>query len=401
MSLKRRRQLLGIARKYNALIITDDVYDFLYWPSSPSVKLNGEYIDASRSSALLPRITDIERRLTPTEDDHQKFGHAVSNGSFSKILGPGMRTGWVDAMPKFAYGLSQTGSSRSGGCGSQVAATFIDRMIRSRVLQQHIAKTLVPTYQRRYQLMIQTLEAECVPLGVKLPEPYGKNGGEGKEWFGGYFIWIELPSGMPTGEFVKAIAAEEFNLAVGDGSLYEVPGDEDQESQDRFMRLCFAYETLDNIVRGVQRLAQAMRECMKMSKEPASAMLMAVNMGNLSTTIASIDKLLANPPVKHSAKVEALVRIETRLPPVGEGLRAALVRGFAIDVEEDMKRHYWDSLRELEEKVVQARNLVFMNKTEEEIEAQVEQFHLAAGKRMLGAINTPDLKALMVEGVNV
>lgn len=99
MSTRRREQLVRLARKYDALLITDDVYDFLQWPLSPSKQ---EY----PTKAYVPRVVDIDRFLDggPIDD----FGNAVSNGSFSKLVGPGCRTGWTESTPKFAYGLSQT-----------------------------------------------------------------------------------------------------------------------------------------------------------------------------------------------------------------------------------------------------------------------------------------------------
>jgi hypothetical protein len=59
MSLRRREELLQIAREYDALIITDDVYDFLQWPS----KVASETEVAAVEQAHLPRIVDVDRYL--------------------------------------------------------------------------------------------------------------------------------------------------------------------------------------------------------------------------------------------------------------------------------------------------------------------------------------------------
>ena len=103
MSLRRRQQLVSLARKYDALIITDDVYDQLQWPTDSACTR------PVATTAAMPRIVDIDRTF---EDDSSKpetdgFGYAVSNGSFSKIAGPGVRTGWAEGTKKFAYALSQ------------------------------------------------------------------------------------------------------------------------------------------------------------------------------------------------------------------------------------------------------------------------------------------------------
>lgn len=104
MSLRRRQELVRLAREYDALIITDDVYDFLQWPSSLSSQT------MSLEKAAMPRIVDIDRYLDGGTERQgaDGFGNAVSNGSFSKIFGPGVRTGWAEGTTKLAYGVSQT-----------------------------------------------------------------------------------------------------------------------------------------------------------------------------------------------------------------------------------------------------------------------------------------------------
>ena len=100
MSLDRRKALVRLARDYDALIITDDVYDMLQWPSSQQSDA------AALTTAFVPRIVDVDRYLDGGPAD--EFGNAVSNGSFSKIVAPGCRTGWAEGTEKLAYGLSQT-----------------------------------------------------------------------------------------------------------------------------------------------------------------------------------------------------------------------------------------------------------------------------------------------------
>lgn len=90
---------MRLARKYDALVVTDDVYDFLQWSST----VGGEL--ASPDRAFVPRLVDVDRYLDGGPVD--EWGHAISNGSFSKLIGPGARTGWAEASEKVAYGISQ------------------------------------------------------------------------------------------------------------------------------------------------------------------------------------------------------------------------------------------------------------------------------------------------------
>ncbi|BDD57355.1 hypothetical protein MAP00_002723 [Monascus purpureus] len=100
MSLRRRESLVRLARKYDALIVTDDVYDFLQWSSAPNTTL------PEPAKASIPRLVDVDRYLDGGPKD--EWGNVVSNGSFSKLVGPGVRTGWAEGTEKFTYGLSQT-----------------------------------------------------------------------------------------------------------------------------------------------------------------------------------------------------------------------------------------------------------------------------------------------------
>lgn len=99
MSLRRRETLVRLAREYDALIVSDDVYDMLQWRSDP----NAPFVPLDTAS--LPRLVDVDGYLDGGPKD--EWGNTLSNGSFSKLVAPGVRTGWGEGMPKLAYGLSQ------------------------------------------------------------------------------------------------------------------------------------------------------------------------------------------------------------------------------------------------------------------------------------------------------
>lgn len=96
MSYRRRKELVELARQYDALVVADDVYDFLRWPADVTVP--------SQEDKPLPRLVDIDAQFG---HDGDGFGNAISNGSFSKIAGPGLRCGWCEGSKKFAFGVSQ------------------------------------------------------------------------------------------------------------------------------------------------------------------------------------------------------------------------------------------------------------------------------------------------------
>lgn len=79
LSHQRRQKLVEIARRHHMLVICDDVYDMLY-----------------QDPGCMPPPSLVSYDLED-EADHQGQGNIVSNGTFSKILSPGMRCGWVQA----------------------------------------------------------------------------------------------------------------------------------------------------------------------------------------------------------------------------------------------------------------------------------------------------------------
>lgn len=177
----------------------------------------------------------------------------MSNGSFSKIAGPGVRTGWAEATPKFTYGLSQCGSSRSGGAPSQLVATMMAQLLKTGDLQTNIEKILNPAYQKRYEIMMNAIKQHLIPLGVRL----GEVSFQGKDVFGGYFIWFELPSDVGAAK-VAEIAKEKENLIVAPGHIFEVQGDDSMKFENS-LRLCFSWEEEGDLEEGVLRLARAVK----------------------------------------------------------------------------------------------------------------------------------------------
>jgi DNA-binding transcriptional MocR family regulator len=96
----RRKQLIRLARKHDAMIIADDVYDLIHWPTEWYARPGSVSIHITR---IVDADTDEDGQGLPAEE----FGNCVSNGSFSRMIGPGCRIKWAEATPKFIHGLSQ------------------------------------------------------------------------------------------------------------------------------------------------------------------------------------------------------------------------------------------------------------------------------------------------------
>ncbi|KAK0701635.1 pyridoxal phosphate-dependent transferase [Lasiosphaeria miniovina] len=274
MSLRRREGLVRLAREHDALVICDDVYDFLQWPvlaASPSPSSVPHALPLPLP--LLPRLSDIDLALGgPTRHDpaHKHFGHAISNGSFSKLIGPGVRTGWTHSTADFALGVSQTGSTRSGGAPSQIAAAVVHQLLASGDLDAHLDHAVRPALQQRHARAAAAVKAELGWAGVEVLER-SSSGSDDGAMFGGYFLWLTLPEDGPRADEVVMRAQAEENLVVAPGSSFEVSGDEvGQVRFPRNLRICYSWEEEDDIVEGIRRLGMVLRRLRDGTELPAS-----------------------------------------------------------------------------------------------------------------------------------
>lgn len=281
MPLHIREKLVHLARKHDALVICDDVYDALQWPIAKhthSTSVDG--LSASQnllpvtlpSRTVLPRLCDVDASLGPSPFDTAcgtHFGHAISNGSFSKLLGPGIRTGWVEGTLAFAHGLSQTGSTRSGGSPSQFAAMLVAEMIQSGKFDVHLDTCVRPALQRRHALALAAVEAHLKPLRVQINETSIQS----ENTFGGYFLWLTLPDGLPPASVIAGFAGAEGGVLIGAGEMFGVGEDDGQIPLSKKIRLCFAWEDEGRIVEGIRRLAWCLKRAMAGESMAASSII--------------------------------------------------------------------------------------------------------------------------------
>ncbi|KAI1390481.1 PLP-dependent transferase [Hypoxylon trugodes] len=259
MSLHHRKALVELARKYDILLIADDVYDFLAWPADDTIP--------HKDLELPPRLIDIDRQ-TPGISE---WGNTVSNGSFSKLAAPGLRAGWCEAAPNFIYDLSTTGATHSGGCQSQYTSYLLDDMLVSGVLEDHVQNTLIPIYRKRYNALVDAIKTYLYPLGIKIStgNPYEIRAKDDKDsdvrtqLAGGFFLYIDYPydEAFPTAADVIRIGRDEFSLRIASGELFTVKGDPESLKRahvtfNRGTRLCWAWNEEQVLVEAIQRLAK-------------------------------------------------------------------------------------------------------------------------------------------------
>jgi DNA-binding transcriptional MocR family regulator len=148
------------------------------------------------------------------------------------------------------------GSTRSGGAPSQLSSTFVDQILHSGILQQHIRSELIPSYRARYHRIMGAIKEYLLPLGFKLPAANTQPAA------GGFFVWLDLPAAL-TGDALAERALADGNVRIGSGTLFQIEGDcsEHRRSFAGSIRLCFAWERFEVLDEGVRRLADVVR-CM-------------------------------------------------------------------------------------------------------------------------------------------
>lgn len=240
-TLERRIELVRLAKKYDILLCSDEVYDLLdYRGDNPEIL-----------KPPIKRLVDIDRESLDGDDqDVELFGNTISNMSFSKYLGPGMRCGTIQAATKsFATQWAGGGANHSGGNTAQMTSYFIAEMVRSGAIQS-VLTTLRRVYKDRSKKLLAALRSK-MPSGTRI------HGG-----LGGYFIWVQLPPGYPSMEVIlrsghTGLASEE--ISVLPGSAFEVPGNE-QLFQTRWFRVSLSLIEAEEAVVGIEHLAELIKQ---------------------------------------------------------------------------------------------------------------------------------------------
>ena len=184
-------------------------------------------------------------------------------GTFSKILSPGLRLGWVAADPELLhrYVMVKQGVDLHTSSLAQLLAA---RFILERDLEGHIAR-LRQVYRARRDAMLSALDATR-PSGVRYTRPSG-----------GLFLWLELPAHLDARELLERSLAEHVAFVPG-GAFFTDGGHENT------MRLNFSAMPEDRIAEGVRRLSRVIEGCLRrQSKSSSDAHRVGVVSANLPT----------------------------------------------------------------------------------------------------------------------
>jgi len=204
----RRPRLLEVAEKHDLLVVEDDVYRDLAYEGSVPPSLYA--LDAGQ------RVLRI--------------------GSFSKILAPGVRMGWLIGPPSLIERMIGSGLRCMGGGANPLMANILADFCQQGSLDSHIEQ-LRHVYRQRRDAMLSALDAH-MPAGADWTRPGG-----------GFFVWLRLPHPLQAADIASRARKEKLLLPIGDPFFAERP-------TGQYLRLAFSYVTPQKIEQGVKALGQ-------------------------------------------------------------------------------------------------------------------------------------------------
>jgi 2-aminoadipate transaminase len=208
----RRRELASVFRENDTLFIEDDAYGELNF-----------------SQKSLPSM----REFLPDQ--------TIITGSFSKILSPGMRLGWVVAPPDI---MDQLIIAKQA---SDLHSNYLSQRIAYQYLYQqnvdvHIRKICL-AYKTQCHLMIDMIR-DKFPESIDYTEPEG-----------GMFIWLTLPQGLSSNEVFEQTLKKD--VAVLPGTPFYTDG-----GGGNTIRLNFSNSTEQKIIIGMERFSHVLHDLM-------------------------------------------------------------------------------------------------------------------------------------------
>jgi len=212
LSVERRRELAAISEKYGVPVFEDDPYGY--------VRFDGGH---------LPSVFSFD-----------KAGNVIYGGSFSKILSPGTRIGWVCGNVGIIRQMAIF-KQFTDLCSSPITHAMVFEYCKKGCLDTHLP-SIIGNYRIKRDAMQRSIDKHLKPLGVSWVKPEG-----------GFFYWLDF-GGISSSLLAKK--ALEKKVAFIPGGPFCVNAD----TGERYGRINYTFSKPDVIEEGVRRLAEAIKE---------------------------------------------------------------------------------------------------------------------------------------------
>nr|XP_039248928.1 uncharacterized protein YER152C-like isoform X1 [Styela clava] len=221
LSEDRCRKLIKLARKYELMVVTDDVYNILTY-SAPDSKD--------------PKLAKPPTRMfyLDNKSDPDYKGNVISIGTFSKILCPGLRLGWFEIPHHVLERFNKILLSLSGNGRNPYTSAIVTAGLKSGSVQQHVTK-LRQFYAEKMKHVQGLITTSLRSYGVKCSCPDG-----------GIFLWVVLPEGKLS-QSVLDSASNELSFITGDRCSFS-------HSHGDGMRICISFYEPDVLYPAIEKL---------------------------------------------------------------------------------------------------------------------------------------------------
>ena len=211
LSLQRRKEVLSLSHKYNVPIIEDDPYG--------EIRFEGKY--------LPPLVTMDE------------IGNVIALRTFSKILAPGLRLGWIITKEEVIQKLVLA-KQASDLCSPSATQYIADEFIRQGYMNDYL-DLVRKTYKEKKDVMLSALE-KYFPKETSWTKPEG-----------GMFVWVTVPEYIDTDELFNKAIKEKVAYVIG-SAFYPHGGDK------HHIRLNFTLPSKEQIDEGIKRLGKLLKK---------------------------------------------------------------------------------------------------------------------------------------------
>ncbi len=211
MSPPRRRRLVEVAHERELLVLEDNPYGLLRYEGTPDATLRA--LDGGVFVMYL--------------------------GTFSKILSPGLRLGWVVAPPPVLEKIN-LGKQAADLCSSTMSQLLVHHYFEQGDWRDYV-DSLTEIYRARRDTMLDAL-AEWFPREAEWTRPAG-----------GLFIWVTLPDFIDTTDLLARALRENVAFVPGSAAYLDGRG-------HNSMRLNFSGSDEDAIREGIRRIGKVVEE---------------------------------------------------------------------------------------------------------------------------------------------